>query len=99
MLLYQCSHGRNPRLMLEALESTLKGLFNFWKSFVVTLQGVAAGTYRIFDIAQSSAGNATAGGRVVTGAGQLGRIRQAAGDCFSFFYFHNFLYPLIVAIA
>ena len=59
------SHGRDPRLMLEALESTLQGLFNFWKSFVVTLQGIAAGTYRIFDIAELGAGQAPARWRVV----------------------------------
>ena len=65
MLFNKCSHGHDPVRMLEALESTLKGFFNFWKALVVALQGVAAGTYRIFDIAQSSAGNATAGRRVV----------------------------------
>ena len=68
VLLYQCSHGYDPVRMLEALEPSLQGLFNFWKSFIVTLQSVAAGTYRIFYIAQLGACDAAAGRCVVTGA-------------------------------
>jgi len=88
VLLDQGSHGRDPCLSLEALESFLQGLFNFWKSFVVTLQGIAAGTYRIFNIAELGAGDAAAGRCIVARAGHLGGIRQAAGYFFCFFYFH-----------
>ena len=38
--------------MLEALESTLQCFLDFWKALVVALQGVTAGTYRIFYIAE-----------------------------------------------
>ena len=65
VLLDECSHGHDPVRMLEALKPSLQGLFYFGKSNVVTLQGVAAGTYRFFYIAQSRAGDAAAGGRVV----------------------------------
>jgi hypothetical protein len=51
--------------MLETLKSTLKGLFNFWKSFIVALQSVTGRAYRIFYIAKLGACDATAGGRVV----------------------------------
>ena len=91
VLFNECSHGSHPLRSLEALESTLQGLFNFWKSFVVTLQGIAAGAHRAGNLAQSSAGNATAGRCVVTGAGHLSGIRQATGDCFSFFNLHLIL--------
>ena len=70
--------------MLEALEPSLQGFFYFWKSFIVALQGIAAGTYRIFYIAQSSAGNAAAGWCIVARAGHLGRMSQATGYFFSF---------------
>ena len=82
----QDSHGRHPRLVLEALESSLQGLFNFWKSFVVTLQSIAAGTYRIFNFAQLSASQAPACWRIVARAWHLGRMSQAAGYFICFFY-------------
>jgi hypothetical protein len=84
VLFNERSHGRDPRLMLETLEPSLQGLFNFWKSFVVTLQGVTAGTYRIFYFAQSSACNAAGCWRVVRWSGHLGRMSQAAGYFFCF---------------
>ena len=52
-------------LMLEALESTLEGFLDFWKSFVVTLQGIAAGAHRAGDRAQLGACQAPARWRVV----------------------------------
>jgi len=99
VLFNKCCHGRDPRLVLEALESTFQGLFNFWKSLVVALQSVAATAHRSGDQAKLGACDAPAGGRVVTWSGHLGGICQASGYCFSFFNFHNFLYLLIVAIA
>ena len=84
MLPDECCHGLDPRTAVQALESTLQGLFNFWKSFVVTLQGIAAGTYRIFYIAELGAGDAAAGWCIVARAGHLGCIRQATGNFFCF---------------
>ena len=65
MLLNERSHGRDPRLPLEALESTLQCFLDFWKALVVALQGVAAGTYRVFYIAELGAGYAPAGWCIV----------------------------------
>ena len=75
--------------MLEALESSLQGLFNFWKSFIVTLQGVTARAHRSADLAQLSPGDAPGCWRVIRRPGHLGRICQASGDCFSFFFLHG----------
>tara|TARA_Y100001951_G_scaffold42193_1_gene33404 strand:+ start:39 stop:347 length:309 start_codon:yes stop_codon:yes gene_type:complete len=86
VLLDQGSHGRDPRLMLETLEPSLQGLFYFGESFIVALQGIAAGTYRIFDIAQLGACQASGGWCIVARAGHLGGMSQATGYFVSFFY-------------
>ena len=70
--------------MLEALEPSLQGLFYFGKSFIVALQGVTAGTYRIFNLAQLGACQAPAGWCVIRWSGHLGRLRQAACNFFCF---------------
>jgi len=72
--------------VLEALEPSLQGLFYFWKSFIVALQGVTAGTYRIFNFAQLGACNTSGGWRVITWPGHLGGMSQATGYFVSFFY-------------
>ena len=38
----ECSHGSHPCWPLEALEPSLQCFLDFWKSFIITLQGVAA---------------------------------------------------------
>ena len=65
MLFNKCCHGSHPLWSLETLESTFQSFLDFWKALVVALQGVTGRAHRIFYIAQSSAGDAPAGGRVV----------------------------------